>query len=98
MVADDFLATQGGGKLDCLIIDLQMPGLNGLELQQQVNRLFPHVAVTFLSGQVGIPDSVDAMKAGAIDFLEKPVTEAKLFALSAMRSSEREPPKPNVMN
>lgn len=57
-----------------------MPGLSGIELQRQITQMLPHVAVIFLTGHAEIADSVDAMKAGAVDFLEKPVAEEKLFA------------------
>ena len=78
--ANDFLADRAFGHLACAIIDLRMPGLSGIELQRQITQMLPHVAVIFLTGHAEIADSVDAMKAGAVDFLEKPVAEEKLFA------------------
>jgi FixJ family two-component response regulator len=78
--ADAFLAENVREPLACVLVDLRMPGLSGIELQQQIKQMVPYVAVVFLTGHGGILESVCAMKAGAIDFLEKPVAEAELFA------------------
>lgn len=56
----------------CLILDYGMPGMDGLELQDHLNRRDSTLPVIFISGHGGIPESVRATKAGAIDFLEKP--------------------------
>src|SRR5262249_7376885 len=86
--ADDFLAERGCHQVGCAIVDLRMPGLSGLELQQRIKEMLPHVSVVFLTGHAGIPDSVHAMKAGAVDFFEKPVPEEQLFA-AMTRAIER---------
>jgi FixJ family two-component response regulator len=57
-----------------------MPGLSGIELQQRISEMVPHVSVVLLTGHADIQHSVHAMKAGAVDFLEKPVTDAALFS------------------
>ena len=57
----------------CLVLDIEMPGINGLELQAQLNRRNILLPVVFLTGHGTIPRSVQAMKQGAMDFLEKPV-------------------------
>jgi two-component system, LuxR family, response regulator FixJ len=70
--AAEFLAEYGDGQPGCLILDYGMPGMNGLELQSHLlshDRLIP---IIFVTGHAGIPESVRATKAGAIDFLEKP--------------------------
>jgi FixJ family two-component response regulator len=72
----DFLA-QNAGQPGCLVLDLSMPGLNGLELQERIGDACP---VVFLSGNADIAASVQAMKAGAVDFLTKPVDREKLLA------------------
>ncbi|CAG4892170.1 response regulator transcription factor [Paraburkholderia saeva] len=61
----------------CLLLDLQMPGMTGLEVQRRLNQLLP---IVFLSGHGDVGTSVDAMKAGALDFLVKPVCESLLLA------------------
>jgi len=64
----------------CLLLDVQMPGLNGLELQEKLAAAGCHLPIIFLSGHSDIPTSVKAMKAGAVDFLVKPVREGELFS------------------
>jgi FixJ family two-component response regulator len=59
--------------IGCLVLDIEMPGINGLELQAQLNRRNILLPVVFLTGHGTIPRSVQAMKQGAMDFLEKPV-------------------------
>ena len=86
--ADEFLAHSACEQLACAIVDLRMPGLNGLELQQRIKEMLPYISVVFLTGRAGIADSVHAMKEGAIDFLEKPVVEGDLFA-AIQRAMER---------
>jgi FixJ family two-component response regulator len=81
--AEEFLNAHVSSGVGCLVIDLRLPGLNGLELQQalsQAGRLFP---IVFITGYGDIPTSVKAMKAGAVDFLAKPFTEEAL--LNAVR-------------
>jgi FixJ family two-component response regulator len=79
--AQEFLAANCASPLACLILDLQLPGLNGLELQQTLierGRLLP---IVFITGYGDIPTSVKAMKAGAVDFLLKPFTEEALLSV-----------------
>jgi FixJ family two-component response regulator len=64
----------------CIVLDLQMPGLNGLELQKQLAERAPRLPVVFLTGHGNIASSVHAMKAGAADFLEKSAPGADLLA------------------
>src|SRR5262245_54998739 len=64
----------------CLVLDFAMPGLNGLELQQMLARTGQECSIVFLTGQGSIPLSVRAIKAGAIDFLTKPVDDEQLLA------------------
>jgi FixJ family two-component response regulator len=63
----------------CLILDLRMPGLNGLEVQRSISTE-AGIPVIFITGRGDIPSTVTAMKKGAIDFLMKPVDEAALLA------------------
>jgi FixJ family two-component response regulator len=61
----------------CLLLDLQMPGMTGLDVQHRLNGRVP---IVFLTGRGDVESSVDAMKAGALDFLIKPVRESVLIA------------------
>jgi FixJ family two-component response regulator len=63
----------------CILLDIQMPGMNGLELQERMLEAGISLPVVFLSGKGDIPMSVRAMKHGAVDFLVKPVDEDVLF-------------------
>jgi FixJ family two-component response regulator len=64
----------------CVVLDLQLPGVRGIELQQVLAGDPAELPVIFLSGRGQVPDSVQAMKQGAVDFLTKPVDEAVLLA------------------
>jgi len=77
--AQEFLARPSGISPSCLVLDLQLPGLSGLDLQQRMADLGLDIPVVFLTGQGNIPASVKAMKAGAIEFLTKPVDEQNLL-------------------
>lgn len=78
--ADDFLHRPEREKMDCVVLDVSMPGLNGLELQQHLNSTGSAMPIIFLSGQGDIPTSVRAIKAGAVNFLTKPVNDLQLLA------------------
>lgn len=65
----------------CLLLDLNMPGMNGLELQQYLNEQGVLLPVIFVSGRADVPKAVRAVKEGAIDFLEKPFDYKQLVAL-----------------
>lgn len=72
----EFLAQHDATIPGCAILDVSMPGLNGLELQQALNFGGPQRPVIFITGKGDVPTSVRAMKAGAVDFLTKPVLAA----------------------
>ena len=82
--AGEFLATalseRGDGPLTgCIVTDLRMPGMNGLELQQAMACARIHLPVLFISGKADVPDTVRALKGGAMDFLVKPFDEGTLL-------------------
>jgi len=82
--ARDFLAAvQPDGVPACLVVDLRMPGMSGLELQDRLAQRGQEIALVFISARGDLPSGVRAMKGGATDFLEKPVSHAAL--LSAVR-------------
>lgn len=77
--ASAFLARVNEACTGCLVLDLAMPGLDGLELQRQLAARGAHLGIVFLTGQGDIPTSVRAIKAGAVDFLTKPVKRVDLL-------------------
>ncbi len=74
-----FLASGAASLAGCVLTDFQMPGMNGLELQKELIRIGAHMAVVVMAGRGIVKVAVRAMKAGAIDFLEKPFGEAALL-------------------
>ncbi len=70
-----------GEGCDVLISDVKMPGKDGLELLSEVRPLFPWIPVIMMTAYGSIPMSVQAVKTGAFDFIEKPVEEAKLLSV-----------------
>jgi FixJ family two-component response regulator len=81
-----FLSGHDASIPGCVILDLSLPGLNGLEVQQSLSDQGIDRPVIFISGKTAVPEIVRAMRAGAIDFLIKPVDEAQL--LNAIKSAE----------
>jgi FixJ family two-component response regulator len=78
--AELLLESGMAGRADCLVVDLQLPGLTGLELQERLASEMIEVPIVFLTGHGDVPSGVRAMKVGAIDFLTKPVEDADLLA------------------
>lgn len=74
----DFLKSYRPVPNSCLVLDVAMPGLDGLNLQKQLTHQGSMLPIVFLSGKADIPISVQAMKAGAVDFLTKPVESDRL--------------------
>lgn len=83
--AQEFLARQLPPCLSCLLLDVSLPDLNGLELQQRIAADRTEMPIIFITGHGDIPMTVRAMKAGAVEFLSKPFTPEIL--LSAIRSA-----------
>jgi len=75
-----FLAQQEPTVPGCLVLDVAMPGFDGLELQQALTRVGNCLPIIFLTGHGNIPMSVRAMKSGAADFLSKPCPDEELLA------------------
>jgi FixJ family two-component response regulator len=76
----EFLAQHDLHKPGCLVLDLMMPGIDGIELQKALARKGSVLPIIFLTGHGDIPKSVQAMKSGALDFLTKPVNDENLLA------------------
>ena len=76
---EEFLAAPRPNMPSCLVLDVNLPGLNGLELQQELAKSPPQVPIIFLTGHGDIPMTVRAVKAGAANFLTKPVDDEALL-------------------
>lgn len=77
--AREFLDCDPADVASCLVLDLRMPELSGLELQQALRSSGQEISTVFLTGHGDVPSSVRAMKFGAVDFLQKPLAEEKLL-------------------
>jgi FixJ family two-component response regulator len=77
--AREFLARPPAAAPSCLVLDLQLPDLSGLDLQRQMAEGRNDIPIVFISGHGDIPTSVKAMKAGAIEFLTKPLVEGDVL-------------------
>jgi len=85
-----FLAALADAHLDCVVLDVAMPGLNGLDLQVRLKSLGARLPIIFLTGQGDIPMSVRAIKAGAVNFLTKPVEKEELLTAVRVALTEGE--------
>ena len=83
--ADEFLAHPRAATPSCLVLDLTLPGLNGLDLQQRIAADRSDMPIIFISGYGDVPKTVRAMKAGAVEFLTKPFNDDEL--LGAIRNA-----------
>ncbi|MEO0569675.1 MAG: response regulator [Pseudomonadota bacterium] len=77
--ASAFLDAYDGTASGCVLLDYGMPGMNGLELQERLTDQGYKIPIIFITGHGGIPESVQAMKMGALDFLEKPFKQSVLI-------------------
>jgi len=77
--AQEFLAAFDPAQPGCLVLDIRMPGMSGLELQQQLNLRGAILPVVFITGHGDVPMAVDAMQHGAFDFLQKPFRDQDLI-------------------
>jgi RNA polymerase sigma factor (sigma-70 family) len=89
--AQDFLEAKLQEDLGCLVLDVRMPGMSGLELQEKLVSAKTPLPVIFITGHGTVPISVRAMKAGAVDFLQKPFEEQDLLdAINRAVARQRE--------
>ncbi len=77
--AQEFLARERPNALGCLVLDVRMPGMTGLALQEAILAAGLSIPIVFLTGHGDVPTSVRAMKAGAVDFIEKPFDRGVLL-------------------
>ena len=73
--AETFLQHYDAGRPGCLILDLRMPAVSGLELQEQLSRQDPPPPIIFLTGHGSVPTAVKALQGGAVDFFQKPIAD-----------------------
>jgi two-component system response regulator FixJ len=77
--AAEFLAAHDDGQPGCLLLDIRMPGMSGLELQDELNRRGAIIPIIFITGHADVPMAVEAMRRGAMDFLQKPFRDEDLI-------------------
>ncbi len=77
--ADEFLARHSNERAGCLVLDIRMPGLGGLELQERLNASGSTLPIIFITGHGDVPMAVEAMQKGAVDFIQKPFRDQELL-------------------
>lgn len=77
--AQDFLAHRRANVPSCLVLDVRLPGLSGLDLQKRIAEANKEIPIVFITGHGDVPTSVRAMKAGAVEFLVKPFSDQDLL-------------------
>ncbi|HKJ50293.1 MAG TPA: response regulator [Gammaproteobacteria bacterium] len=77
--ADEFFAQLDHNQRGCLVLDIRMPGMTGLQLQQRLAEVGSTLPVIFITGHGDVPMAVEAMRQGALDFLRKPVNESNFI-------------------
>ena len=90
--AQAFVEEFDGGNTGCLLLDIRMPGMSGLELRDWLNDHGAKLPIIFITGHGDVPMAVDAMKRGAVDFIQKPFKDEELLerVREAMDSSEKQ--------
>jgi FixJ family two-component response regulator len=86
--ANEFLNDPCLDQIDCAVTDVRMPGVDGFALQKTLAQTQPHLSLVFITGHGDVPMGVEAMKGGAVDFLEKPVARKALLE-AVGRAAER---------
>ena len=77
--ANDFLEAYSPELAGCIVLDIRMPGMNGMELQRKLNELNSILPIIFVTGHGDVPMAVEAMQQGAVDFVQKPYREQDLL-------------------
>jgi FixJ family two-component response regulator len=77
--AQEFLAAYAPSQAGCLVLDVRMPGMSGLDLQQELNRRGAVIPVIFVTGHGDVPMAVEAVQHGAFDFVQKPYREQEML-------------------
>jgi len=94
--AEELLEASDAREFDCVVADIYLPRMNGLELQEELSRTIPYASIVFITGRGDLSLGMHAMRKGAVDFLEKPVDDHALLSsidrgveLSRRRRTER---------
>jgi FixJ family two-component response regulator len=94
--AEDLLEVADAKVFDCVVADIYLPRMNGLQLQEELNRTIPHASIVFITGHGDLSLGMHAMRKGAVDFLEKPIDDHALLSsiarganLSRQRRAQR---------
>ena len=77
--AQEFLSSERPRGPSCLVLDVRLPGISGLDLQQELRRVGVRIPIIFITGHADIPMTVKAMKSGAVEFLTKPFRDQDLL-------------------
>ena len=77
--ADSFLSSYHQEMAGCIVLDIRMPGMNGMELQRKLNEMNSILPIIFVTGHGDVPMAVEAMQQGAVDFVQKPYREQELL-------------------
>lgn len=97
--AESFVEQRGDAADGCIVLDLRMPGMSGLELQEMLAERQSSLPILFLTGHGDVPTAVRAMKRGATDFIEKPVDDQRLLsAIDTALTQGTRPPLPAIVN
>jgi len=94
--AEELLEASDAKEFDCVVADIYLPKMNGLQLQEELTRTIPYASIVFITGHGDLSLGMHAMRKGAVDFLEKPIDEHALLSsitrgadLSRRRRAER---------
>lgn len=79
--AEAFLAAYSPKMCGCLVLDIRMPGMSGLELHEKLNAMHSTLPIIFITGHGDVPMAVSALKKGAVDFIEKPFNDQEMVSL-----------------
>ncbi|MFT3731908.1 MAG: response regulator [Hyphomicrobium sp.] len=78
--AEAFMSAAVEGEVSCVVSDVRLPNMTGIELHQEISRRFPSLPVILITGQGDIAMAVSAVKSGAVDFIEKPFSDERMVA------------------
>ena len=79
--AAEFIESYRNGDAGCLVLDLKLPGMSGLELQEYLKRKDIEIPVVFVTGHGDVPAAVSAIKGGAVDFIQKPFSHREVLSI-----------------